>query len=88
MLGGAWFERRLTEIETDGTASVFALRFVQHPANVDVIWSLTPTVVDLPTPHEGVEVVSRDGERWWVGASNGKVRLYPDQTPIYVRHLR
>jgi hypothetical protein len=87
-LSGAWFERQLHEINVQDDAWVFALRFVQEPANVDVIWSLSPTVVLLPTNNDGVEVVNRDGDRWWVHAENGFVRLYPNQSPIYVRHLR
>lgn len=88
MLGGAWFEREVTEIIRGGTERVYALRFVQEPANVDVIWSLSPTMIRLPTPHNGVEVVDRDGNRWWEGAVNGYVTLYPNQSPIYVRQLR
>ncbi len=88
MLRGAWFERPLHEMIVEGDARVYALRFIQDPASVDVVWSLSPTVVWLPTPHDGVEVVNRDGDRWWVPAENGLVRLYPSESPIYVRQLR
>jgi hypothetical protein len=87
-LVGAWFERQLHEITVDGDAWVFALRFVQEPATVDVVWSPTPTVILLPTHNTGVEVVDRDGNTWWVNAESGVVRLYVGPSPLYVRQLR
>ncbi len=86
-LTGAWFSNELGELRTQENVPVYGYRFVQHPATVDVIWALSPTVVLMPTSNPGVEVVDRDGNAWWVGAHNGKVQLYPGPRPIYVRQL-
>jgi hypothetical protein len=89
-LGGAWFSNRLDELVVEGNednVEVYGYRFVQEPATVDVIWSLSPTVVLLPTSNGGAEVVGRDGSSWWVNAEDGMLRLYPSQSPIYVRQL-
>ncbi len=89
-LGGAWFSNRLDELvveDNKDNVEVYGYRFVQEPATVDVIWSLSPTVVLLPTDNAGAEVVGRDGSSWWVNAEDGMLPLYPSQSPIYVRQL-
>lgn len=83
-LADATFERRLHEMVVIAGESVYALRFRRGAETIDVLWSLTPSIVLLPTNQMEVAVINRDGNRWFVPAEGGMVRLYPDQRPIYV----
>ncbi len=87
-LGGTAFERRLDEITVKSGGPIHAYRFVRDHETIDVIWSLTPSVILLPTSHARADVYNRDGNRWMVLAEQGALRLYPDERPIYVRQGR
>jgi hypothetical protein len=87
-LGSAHFERRLYEITPLTEGPVYALRFGTPFETIDVIWSITPATILLPTAQQEIEVINRDGNRWYVPAVGGYARLYPDQRPIYVRQPR
>lgn len=87
-LAGATFERRLDEVAVTNTVRLYALRFVRDTETIDVIWSLTPTKIEIPTRSRGATVFNRDGNQWWVPAAGRKLTLYPDQRPIYVRQSR
>jgi hypothetical protein len=87
-LGGADFERPLDEIRLVNGGGVYAYRFLQDDATVDVIWSLEPSIIQVPTRHAEAEVFNRNGNRWTVTAEQGALRLYPDESPIYVRQPR
>lgn len=84
-LAGAHFQHHLHNLVASSGGQVYALRFVQGSETVDVIWSLTPTVISLPTQHPGAIVSNRDGNMWWVPAENGVLRIYPNASPLYVR---
>lgn len=83
-LANAGYQRRLDEATLLSGSGFYGLRFARGGENVDVLWALSPSVVTLPTSAEGVQVVNRSGDSWWVAAENGVVRLYPDVSPIYV----
>jgi polysaccharide biosynthesis protein PslG len=85
-LAGATFERRLDEVRLLSGERVYALRFRRGGAAIDVLWALTPSVVDLPSPGADARVVNRSGNAWGVSAESGALRLYPDASPIYVVH--
>jgi hypothetical protein len=88
-LANAQFERYLHEVlVSDEDAQVYALRFIQDNETVDVIWSLSPTSISLPTPHSHATIVNRNGDRWQEKAEGHMLRLYPNQSPIYVRQPR
>lgn len=87
-LGGASFERPLEEITVESGGSVYAFRFVRDGETIDVLWALTPSSIRLPTQHAGADVYNRDGNRWSVAAEEGALRLFSDQSPIYVRQAR
>lgn len=83
-LAGAQFERYLNEIIVTGDARVYALRFVKDGQRVDILWSLTPTKIELPTDARGATVINRNGDQWWVDAAQRKLTLYPDTSPLYI----
>lgn len=87
-LGGADFERPLDEIRLVSGGGVYAYRFLQDDATVDVIWALEPSIIQVPTGHAEAEVYNRNGNHWTVTAEQGALRLYPDESPIYVRQPR
>lgn len=88
-LAGAGFKRPLHEvIKIDETAEVYALRFSHEQETIDVIWSLQPTMILLPTPHASAQVFNRDGAAWQVEAESGMLHLFPDDSPLYVRQPR
>ncbi len=91
MLGGAYFERavdrtiRYVDTQRGQRERVYALRFIQEPASVDVVWAVNPVQIYYPTAHSGIEVVDRDGNAQWIGASGGYVQMEVGPTPVYVR---
>ncbi len=87
-LGGAYFERNLHEITTINQERVYALRFIQGEETVDVIWSMNPTKIMLPTGQARARVSNRNGDTWMVEAENGILTLFPNQSPLYVRQPR
>jgi polysaccharide biosynthesis protein PslG len=87
-LARATFERRLPDLRVESGDNVYALRFGRLQETVDVVWALTPSIVLLPTTGDGVQVVNRNGDSWWVPAENGWVRLYPDASPLYIHMTR
>ncbi len=72
---------------------VSAVRFMRQDGQaVDVLWSLTPATVRLPTASATAYVVDRDGTQGANGAgravasSNGMLTLNVSDSPIYVVH--
>ncbi|NJO83840.1 MAG: hypothetical protein HC828_14285 [Blastochloris sp.] len=84
-LGGAAFERRLDSLTVVSGRDIYAYRFTRDGETIDVIWSLQPSVIKLPTSQTGATVYNRNGDRWDVAAEDGALLLYPDTSPIYVR---
>jgi hypothetical protein len=66
---------------------VSAVRFTRTDGQVvDVLWSVDPSQVSLPTGSARAQVTERDGATKAVEAKDGKVALSVSSKPIYVLH--
>ncbi len=84
-LGSATFEGHLPRVVLAGQDhEVYTLRFVRNGQPVDVVWSVTPAAILMPTDYKEVVVSNRDGDVWTERAERGMLRLYPDHSPIYI----
>jgi hypothetical protein len=87
-LSGATFEGHVQKIvlpEKDRDEDVYALRFSRGSEIIDVVWATHSTAILLPTTSAEVQILNRNGNTWTEKAERGMLRLYPDQSPIYVR---
>jgi hypothetical protein len=67
--------------------NVNAVRFTRTDGSViDVLWSASPSQVNLPTSSAEASVISRDGVGTKVAARGGSLSLKTSASPIYVIH--
>jgi hypothetical protein len=66
---------------------VTAVRFTRSDKTVvDVLWSVDPTQVSLPSSSDKAQVTDRNGTAKQVDAKNGALPLSVSSSPIYVVH--
>ncbi|HEX9987517.1 MAG TPA: glycosyl hydrolase [Chloroflexia bacterium] len=66
---------------------VSAVRFLRSDGQVvDVLWSVNPVTVMLPTGAIIATVTDRDGHQETVNATNGNVQIRVSSSPVYVIH--
>lgn len=65
---------------------VYAVRFGSPDALTDVLWSLTPATIQVPTGSREARLVDRWGKAQTLTASNGKLQIAVGPAPVYLHH--
>lgn len=77
----------LDDLQSGEGPDATAVHFTRRDNTVvDVLWSVDPTQVNLPTLSTGAQVTDRNGVTRQVSAANGALPLSVSSNPIYVVH--
>lgn len=77
----------LDDLQSFDGPDATAVRFTRPDKTVvDVLWSVDPVQLNLPTTSGGAQVTNRDGATRQVEARNGALPLAVSSSPIYVVH--